>query len=116
MALSHIGFQWLQSLVSSPNQQIKLDSNELETPRIIIAEHPATKTCSAPLCAACQLSRLTKRTPNIRPSSTPLSSSCINLKTNYLNPGDCISMDHYKSTVRGCLTHTKGKERETEQF
>ena len=38
------------------------------------------------------------------------------LKTNYLNLGDCISIDHYKSTVRGCLTHTKGKESETEQF
>ena len=25
-------------------------------------------------------------------------------------------MDHYEPTVCGCITHTKGKERETEQF
>ena len=40
----------------------------------------------------------------------------MNLKTNDLLPGDCITMDYYESKIRGRLTHTKGKERETEQF
>ena len=69
-----------------------------------------------PLCAAYQLARLTKKAPNIHPRSTPLPTLHMNLKTNDLLPGDCITMDYYESKIRGRLTHTKGKERETEQF
>ena len=78
--LSHIGFQWLQSLISSPHKQSKLDDDNLTKPKIILSKHPATKTCSDPLCAAFQLAQLTKKAPDIRQSSTPLPSSCMNLK------------------------------------
>ena len=68
------------------------------------------------MCAACQLAHLTRKQPDIRPSSTPLPKNEMKLKTNNLPPGECISLDQYESTVRGRLIHMKGREPETEQY
>ena len=32
------------------------------------------------------------------------------IQRNDLKPGDCISLDQYESSARGCLAHTFGKE------
>ena len=113
--LAHIGFQWLQTLMSSPSGNPKLDDGTLNKPNIISTKHPATKTCQAPMCAACALARMTRRNPDIRPSSTPLQEHKMKLKTNDLKPGDCVLLDQYESTVRGRLQHTQGKEPEADQ-
>ena len=38
------------------------------------------------------------------------------LKREHLQPGDCVSIDQYESTIRGRLPHTYGKERTEEQY
>ena len=70
--LSHIGFQWLQSLMANPAKQFSLDNGTLAKLVIIKTLHHQTKTCSAPMCAAYQLACLTRKQPDIRPLSTPL--------------------------------------------
>ena len=108
--LGHIGFQWLRGMIASPQQQAPLDQNELKKPVFIQAKHVGTKTCTSPMCAACSLVRITKRSPDIRPASTPIPNSRMTLKTGDLMPGDC----HSTSTNRqyaGASQIPKGRKR-----
>jgi hypothetical protein len=68
-----------------------------------------------PLCAACQLAKQTRRGAG---SSTEfkLEDRDQILKRDTTEPGDCVSIDQYVSTVLGRLPNTKGKERKDEKY
>jgi hypothetical protein len=60
-------------------------------------------------CAACLCSKATIKTSD---STAPRpSQKRFILKTFNLNPGDCVSADHYFSPVQGHLPHTYGHEK-----
>ena len=100
----------------NPTKQASLDKDTLKKSTIINPKNHLTKKWSASMCAACQLARLTRKQPSICPSTTPLSKNKMKLKTNDLIPGECISLDQYKLTVQGWLTHTKGRKIETKKY
>lgn len=51
------------------------------------------------LCAACAISKATRRKPTIRTAGRQIKEMI--LKENHLQPGDCVSCDHYISPVLG---------------
>lgn len=75
----------------------------------------ATRTCSPPLCRACAMAKGSK---------VPVGSQHIHndsnkemaLLRNHLQPGDCMSCDHYVVDHRGRLYHMAGQERETDKY
>ena len=99
-----------------PDTRTKLDNGSLQKPIIINSKHAGTQTCATPMCAACSLARMTRKTPDIRPTTTPHEETRNILKENNLNPGDCISLDHYESIVRDRLPHTQCHKKQTDQY
>ena len=68
-----------------------------------------------PMCEACRLAKATllpdkTTTINIKDSKDRA------LKKNVLRPGARVSTNQFVSSVRGCLPHTQGREREKEQY
>ncbi len=60
-------------------------------------------------CAACLCAKAHIRSPeNLNPHHSNVSMS---LKRGHVQPGDCISTDHYISLVPGHLPHTFGQEK-----
>ncbi len=60
-------------------------------------------------CAACLCAKAHIRSPeNLNPHC---SNVCMLLKRGHVHPGDCISTDHYISSVPGRLPHTFGREK-----
>jgi hypothetical protein len=100
--LGHIGFDHLQRLFIRPD-----DKNEKHG-RCLSSNVPGIHTTPSPMCAACALARAKLKgagvTHTIRPGKSQL------LKRGHLQPGQCISVDHYESAVKGHLPHTKGRE------
>jgi hypothetical protein len=80
--------------------------------QVLLPKHSTKTACTAPLCTACQLSKQSRRTPQITTQINPIPT----LRRNNLQPGDCISIDQYISALPGRLPHTKGKESKSDQY
>ena len=73
-------------------------------------------TCPLPKCRACLLGKA-KRRPTKSTVKRPRSDAGhIPHDPSKLEPGDLVSIDHYESSVRGRLYHTKGRERAEHRF
>jgi hypothetical protein len=60
-------------------------------------------------CAVCLYAKASTRSPtNLAPRSSPKNNI---LKQNHLQPGDCLSANHYFSPISGRLPHTFGRKR-----
>ena len=114
--LNHIGFQWLQNLMSTTISQLQQDQGSLQKPNIIHCQHAGTKTCNAPLCVACCLCRMSRRHANIKTPTHQRLSNVHKLKEGHLQPGNCISLDQYELSTHGRLPDTKGKEAMSDRF
>ncbi len=78
-------------------------------PFIVTKSHAPTCDISNMKCVACLFAKAsTQSPPNMAPRPSPKPHT---LKSNHLTPGDCVSADHYLSSVPGCLPHTFGTER-----
>jgi len=97
--LGHCGFQQVQSLFRSSNQNSP----------IIVAKLTAASSCSVPICASCRIAHLTRRTSTSSSvSNNP--AQLMALRRNDLTVGQTVSMDQHISTTPGRLPHTKVKE------
>jgi hypothetical protein len=97
--LGHAGFQWCQKLCRVSSDPFR--------EQILVPKHSSITSCDAPLCTACQLSKQTRRSPEVRTQINPTPT----IRKDNLKSGDCISIDQYVSPLPGRLPHTKGKER-----
>ena len=102
--LCHADMQQVQNLMQAPQDDTK---QQILWPTI-----PSASNFSCLLCAACQLSKQGRRTPNHAPNLPPR----MDIKQDDLKPGDCVSMDQYESSTPGRLRHTKGKEPKKDKF
>ena len=91
--------------LNSKSPSDKPSSSSVQEP-CITPKHPSARTCKPPLRAACQIAKA-------RCHSTDVSTTVIHndhlLKIDHLSPGDRVSMDQYKSSVRGRLPTGRGK-------
>ena len=104
--LGHCNFQWIQALAAKP-----LDENGTA---LLQTKHKIS-VALAPLCAACQLAKQKRRSADVA-TEMKLEDRDMLLKQNNTEPGDCVSIDQYASTVLGRLPHTRGKEKKDEKF
>ncbi|KAG7369081.1 reverse transcriptase RNA-dependent DNA polymerase [Nitzschia inconspicua] len=96
--LGHSHFSWVQRLASAPRTDR----------RHILTTKTTCSTASPPCCAACSLAKLKRRTP---PGPVGgIAPPAMQIRSDDLHPGDCISVDQYVSSVPGRLPHTAGKE------
>ncbi len=107
----HAGLGWVQTLMLKPKHEI----NSSAGPSVLCARDKATPRCPHPKCAACQLGKQFRTTPN---SATVHANPDreMAIKRGDIKPGDCVSMDQYVCKVPGRLPHTFGKERSENKY
>jgi hypothetical protein len=103
--LGHAGFQWCQKLFAVPQDPTREQVLKPKTAHVT--------TCEAPLCAACQLAKQKRRTPDTPVTRRP---EPMVLRRDNLHPGDRVSLDQYISSLPGRLPHTKGKEDKKDKY
>jgi hypothetical protein len=111
--LSHASVKWIQAMMQVRNW---LPSNDGNNTAIHLGPFILTKmgsrahscTTSTLQCAACLCAKASTRSPtNLAPRPLPKNNI---LKQNHLQPGDCLSANHYFSPIPGKLPHTFGQE------
>ncbi len=109
--LSHALLNWVQMLMRN-RKWLKSQSNDDEAlysgPFIRIKSRAPVCDIAHLKCAACLCAKASRKTPSNLPAR-PLTKDLI-LKRGHLMPGDCISVDHFFSPVKGHLLHTYGHE------
>jgi hypothetical protein len=78
-------------------------------PPCIPTKFDGTRKCKAPLCASCLYGKQ-QRNPEGTETIHKIQDQEMALQRGDLQPGDCVSMDQYESTVRGRLPNTVGRE------
>lgn len=114
--LGHVGLDWLKQLLRPRSEWAKLDATnpQLTTP-VIVSKFPGTSRCPHPKCAACLVSKMSRRGPQTsverhRPEKL------MELRSGNLVAGDVVSMDQYESGILGRLPNTRGKEDDKEKY
>ena len=111
--LSHAGLSTIHNLCRQ-KRQTKVDSLILIDllPICQGAMLPCTfnvpgSICNGLLCAVCSMANATHRAPYISGVTSRASKEMI-LKEDHVDPGDCISCDHFLSPVPGCMMASSG--------
>ena len=102
--LGHANMAWIQSLCRSKRD--KMNSS-------IITTKTNVSSCHAPLCAACQLGKQTRKGAH---SQKVIDQQGMAIRANDLTPGVAVSLDQYMSSVKGRLPDTKGKEKADKKY
>ncbi len=110
--LSHALILWVQMLMH--DKSFLPCNNDRTTalhkgPFIKSKSHTPTCNTMSLKCMACLCAKAAVRLPIN--SLSPKSAKTNILKVNHLQPGDCISADHYFSPVHGCIPTSFGKEK-----
>ena len=100
--LGHANFQWIQTLCRD------LTTNSRRC--ALVTKHPKASSCLLPKCAACMLGKQTRRQPGTNTGALVKGKEMM-LRREHLQPGDCVSLDQYESSIPGRLPHTMGKNR-----
>jgi hypothetical protein len=111
--LSHASVKWIQAMMQDRKWLPSNDGNDtaLHLGPFIptkIGSHAHGCNTSTLQCAACLYAKASTRSPtNLAPRPSPKNNI---LKQNHLQPGDCLSADHYFSPIPGRLPNTFGRK------
>ena len=97
--MGHLGFRHVQQLMQGDD----------ECKPILPTKHKTTKSITPPKCEACMYGKQ-KRTGAGAQRVQDISEKEMSLRRNDLKPGDCVSIDHYESTLRGRTLGSRGRE------
>ena len=109
--LSHVNLAKIQNLARQKRRAKKVSCAEelvalRDGPSLPCTHNVPNAVCNNLICAACAISKATRRKPSIGSTSGPTRKKV--LKENDLHPGDCISCDHYVSPVPGRVIAASG--------
>jgi hypothetical protein len=97
--LGHCNFPWVQRLAGDPRSEKR---------RQVLTTSNQISTVKPPYCAACMFSKFKRKTSAGKIGGTPPPE--MRIRAGDLQPGDCVSVDQYVSSVPGRLPNTMGKE------
>ena len=109
--LSHASLSAIHNLARQKSRKKKVSTEEeliafRDGPLLPCTHNVPNAVCDNLICAACAISKATRRKPSIRSSSGPAREKI--LKSDDIHPGDCISCDHYISPVPGRVVADSG--------
>jgi hypothetical protein len=105
--LGHCGFGRVQRLMRS--RTVDEGNGNRHIPACIPTCYERTRKFEHPICASCMYGKQQRR-PDGGDLTTNIPAQQMALQRGHLHPGDCISLDHYESSVRGRLPNTFGRE------
>ena len=109
----HANMQWCQTLMRE--RRFKSGKGVVKEPPVIVTKNPRTRSCEAPVCAACQLAKMKNQGVDYR-TSKPVPAHNDVIKKEHLLPGAAISVDQYQTKVGGRLHGTYGREKKENQY
>lgn len=104
----HANFGWIQALSAYPRAEQRQDLPFFQM------KHAKASSCQHPLCAACQIAKQSRRTPES--GQTKGINREMTLKQGHPEPGQVVSIDQYMSAIPGRLPNTKGKESKKDRY
>ena len=109
--LGHLSMRLIQKLYQPEDlSSMDFDGHPVSGNPCLLAKDSAQLRCQPPLCEACEVARARKR-PTGATTKTPNMDVIDGIRAEDLNPGDCVSVDQYESSVRGRRPETKGREK-----
>jgi hypothetical protein len=89
--------------------------NSLRRPKVVNCKHDRLSSLEIhPKCAACQLGKQQRRFPSTKfPRKDDQS---ISIRSDPLQPGDCVCLDQYVSALPGRLPHAKGTKAPKDKY
>eukprot|EP00804_Cyclotella_cryptica_P001528 CCRYP_003749-RA/>CCRYP_003749-RA protein AED:0.13 eAED:-0.00 QI:0/0/0/1/0/0.33/3/0/1355 len=109
--LSHAGLSTIQNISRQRQTLTPSSTDELvrlrDGPILPCTYNIPSTSCDHLLCAACEISKATRRAPTIRSSRNQAPRQMV-LKEDHVKPGDCVSCDHFISPVPGRITFPSG--------
>jgi hypothetical protein len=115
--LSHAGLSKIHNLCRLRKSIVKTKEDLLELrdgPYLPCNYNVPNAVCDNLLCAACAISKATRRKPTVRTAGTQVKE--MSLKEDHIQPGDCISCDHYISPVPGRVVAPSGHSSTTNGY
>ena len=106
--MGHIGMRHVQRLYSPLGSGAPTTHNE-NGDSCLLPRFQSSTSCEIPKCEACLLAKARRR-PTRATTKVPNKQSRPIPPTTDLKPGDLVSIDHFESSVRGRLLHTRGRE------
>eukprot|EP00804_Cyclotella_cryptica_P004979 CCRYP_014091-RB/>CCRYP_014091-RB protein AED:0.37 eAED:0.31 QI:0/0/0/1/1/1/2/0/446 len=117
--LSHAALATVQNISRQRRDSCPSTSSDLvrlpDSPLLPCTYNVPTTACDNLLCAACEISKATRRLAAVCAShSTP--HSHMRLKEGHVQPGDCVSCDHFTSPVPGWIISSSGHSSSTNGY
>ena len=114
--LGHLSMQLIQKLYQPQEKSMPdFDGHPTSGLPCLLAKDSAQISFDIPLCEACEVARARRR-PTGATTKKPVEETVDSIRADDLNPGDCVSVDQYESSVRGRRLETKGYERENRKY
>ena len=112
--LGHVHMRRIQQLYRFGNDSTSdVDSDSLTC---LPSRFKSSSTCDAPKCLACLYEKARRRSTQTKANVPHPNTRHLTPSTDKPIPGELVSMDHFESTIRGRLWHTKGRERPEHRF
>ena len=106
-------WHWRLGHASQRRVQGLMRKNPHSGQQIIFPSQKKAASCDPPMCTACRLARGNRNKNHLQPRQ-PAPDMVI--RSNDLNPGDCVSVDQYICHIRGRLPNTHGKEKDVNRY
>jgi len=115
--LGHIGIDHLCTLYHCPTMSIAPTSIvEADCTACIVPRHPQVLTCLPLACLACNVAKARKLPHSTGRSLHAELGEQHTLSQNILQPGECIFINQYESSIRGHLPTTQGLKSPSQQY
>jgi hypothetical protein len=109
--LAHAGLSTIHNLCRQKRAAKVDDVKELKAIRegafLPCTFNVPSASCDGLLCAACATANATRRAPSINGVTSSAGKEMV-LKEGHVEPGDCVSCDHFSSPVKGRVMATSG--------
>ena len=110
--LGHIHMRRIQRLYRDNSNSDPSD----ETLSCLPSTFKSSGSCDAPQCLACLYAKARRRPTQSKANVPHSQAGHLTPTDRKLSLGELVSMDHFESTVRGRLWHTRGRERPEHHF
>ena len=105
-----------RTILSRPHQTKKRIINGIQVCQMVVPCLPKTSSCPPFYCAACQYAKQSQSSSDTIQSKKIRPDNEGSLTAGDFAPGQVVSCDHYLSSTRGRLPHTRGKEQESSKL
>ena len=108
-----LNWHWRLGHASQTRVQGLMRKHPVTGHQIIVPTEKKATSCDHPMCTACRLAKANRNNSHLQPRHQAPE---MMIRSEDLQPGDCVSVDQYVCNEKGRLPHTKGKEKDVKRY